>query len=183
MRSVSCWSSRDVLRTWSTWHQECNCTVIFNLDWTSTKLCPCAFSCGILLVYVMGWAMHWKWVAAAAAITTTTISLFVFFVVPESPAWLFHRGDTAASREFWTCFVFRFETQFKVILDYFVPRTSLSLLRNVHITVVEPEIRHLEEAASKQKDTAHSKGNYSSMWQYLRRAWNVSTILFSTVNR
>ena len=46
-----------------------------------------------------------------------------------------------------------------VILNYFVFRTSLSLLRNVHIAVVEPEIRHLEEAAAKNKMTDQSKGN------------------------
>ena len=50
-----------------------------------------------------------------------------------------------------------------VILDLFVLRTSLSLLRNGHIAVVESEIRHLEEAVAKEKKTAQSKGNkYSS---------------------
>ena len=45
------------------------------------------------------------------------------------------------------------------------PRTSLSRLRNVHITGIEPEIRQLEEAAAKVKTTISSKGNHALIFK------------------
>nr|CAI5829237.1 unnamed protein product [Callosobruchus analis] len=50
-----------------------------------------SYSFGILLVYALGFLLHWREVAGLSAIPPVT-ALAIYFFLPESPVWLVRRG-------------------------------------------------------------------------------------------
>lgn len=51
-----------------------------------------AINFGLFLVYLLGWLFHYTYVALIGAAISLTSTLLIFFLIPESPAWLDQKG-------------------------------------------------------------------------------------------
>ena len=56
------------------------------------SLIPTLTALGMLLVYVEGALVNWKWVALINLISNVLAPIFIQLFVPESPIWLIHKG-------------------------------------------------------------------------------------------
>ncbi|KAF5307093.1 hypothetical protein FQR65_LT07152 [Abscondita terminalis] len=61
-----------------------------------------SYSFGILLVYLLGTAAHWR-IVSGLSIILPTLAIIVFFFLPESPVWLVRKGhiEKASKACFW----------------------------------------------------------------------------------
>ncbi|KAK4875499.1 hypothetical protein RN001_011921 [Aquatica leii] len=51
-----------------------------------------SYAFGILLVYMLGTAAHWR-IVAGLSVILPTLAILVFFFLPESPVWLVRKGQ------------------------------------------------------------------------------------------